>query len=485
MTRWLLPILLLAATNAVAADATIHVIPKPMQVEQTGPAAALKQIERELTGGPALGEEGYILETSGGAVRIYAHEPPGLFYAEQTLEQLLGDDRRTLPAVRITDRPRFPYRGFLLDSARHMQSIEFLRRTIDLLAHYKINRLHWHLTDDVGWRVEIEKYPKLMEIGAWRATSRDATRRESSDDRYGGYYTKAQLRDLVAYAAERHVTIIPEIEMPGHAQAAVASYPEISCRGEAVPVLAEFKQSHEVLCPSSEATYAFVAGVLEEVVGIFPSPVIHLGGDECPRTRWKECPRCQAMMKDKAWTSEDALQNYFTHRVAEILRRHGRRMQGWSEVMAGGALPADAIVHQWLDPAAGAAAARDGHDVVVSQHEWLYFDYPYDRTPMRKVYAFDPVPPGLSAEHRRRILGPQANLWTEYRPSETDCDDFTWPRMLAVAEMAWTPQESRDWDDFVRRLEGGGYEHLARRGLGADRSGRTALREKLAKRGGR
>ncbi|MEA2734289.1 MAG: hexosaminidase, partial [Humisphaera sp.] len=330
--RWLA--VLVCSTSAFAADATMHVIPKPMQVEETGRTTTLKSIERELTGPPALGDEGYILDTTGDAIRIFAHKPPGLFYAEQTLDQLLAADRRSLPAVRITDRPRFAYRGMLLDSARHMQSIEFLKRTIDLLAHYKINRLHWHLTDDVGWRVEIEKYPKLMEVGAWRGNSRDATRRASSPDkRYGGYYTKAQLREIVAYAADRYVTIVPEIEMPGHAQAAVASYPEISCRGEPVAVLPEFKQSLEPLCPSNEATYSFIAGVLDEVTEIFPSPVIHLGGDECPRTRWKSCPRCQALMKTSGWTNEDSLQNHFTHRVADILRKKNRRMQGWSEVM--------------------------------------------------------------------------------------------------------------------------------------------------------
>jgi len=475
--RLLLLLLLTTTTNGVfAADVSMSVIPKPMQVEETGRTATLKTIERELTGGPALGNEGYILDTTGGAIRIYAHKPAGLFYAQQTLEQLLGADRLTLPAVRITDQPRFAYRGLLLDSARHMQSIDYLKRTIDLLAHYKINRLHWHLTDDVGWRVEIAKYPKLMEVGAWRG---------EGEKRYGGYYTKAQLKDLVAYAVERHVTIIPEIEMPGHAQAAVASYPEISCRNEPVPVLAEFKQSYETLCPSNEATYAFVAGVLDEVCEVFPSPVIHLGGDECPRTRWKECRLCQAMMKQNRWTSEDALQNYFSHRVADILRKKNRRMQGWSEVMAGGELPKDAIVHQWLDATAGAAAAKDGHDVVVSQHEWLYFDYDYTRTPMRKTYSFDPMPPGLSSEHQQRILGAAACLWTENRPTELACDDFLWPRMLAVAEMAWTPQESRDWNDFVTRLDAGGYQHLARRGLGADRSDRATLQRKLAERGGK
>jgi hexosaminidase len=474
--RWLAVLLVTTTTSALAADATMSIVPRPMQIEETGRVATLKTIERELTGPPALGDEGYILDTTGDAIRIYAHKPAGLFYAEHTLDQLLSADRRTLPAVRITDRPRFSYRGLLLDSARHMQSIDFLKRTIDLLAHYKINRLHWHLTDDVGWRVEIEKYPKLMEVGAWRG---------EGDQRYGGYYTKAQLKDLVAYAAERHVTIIPEIEMPGHAQAAVASYPQISCRGEPVAVLPEFKQSEEPLCPSNEATYAFVAGVLDEVTEIFPSPVIHLGGDECPRTRWKECGRCQALMKEKGWTSEDSLQNYFTHRVADMLGKKGRRMQGWSEVMAGGELPKDAIVHQWLDASAGAAAARAGHDVVVSQHEWLYFDYDYARTPMRKTYAFDPMPPGLSAaEHQQRIVGVQSCLWTEYRPTEIACDDFLWPRMLAVAEMAWTPQEARDWADFLRRLESGGYAHLARRSLGADRADRPALQRKLTERGG-
>jgi len=477
MARWL-PFILFAAAAApaLAADAPIHVIPKPMQIESTGAIATIKSIERELTGGPALGEDGYILDTTGGVVHIYANKPAGLFYAEQTIDQLLLADRSSVPSVRITDVPRFRYRGFLLDSARHMQSIEFLQRTIDLLAHYKINRLHWHLTDDVGWRVEIEKYPKLMEVGAWRG---------EGDKRYGGYYTKAQLKALVAYAAERHVTIIPEIEMPGHAQAAVASYPQISCRGEAVPVLAEFKQSEEPLCPSNDATYAFIAGVLDEVTEIFPSPVIHIGGDECPRTRWKECRLCQAMMKQNRWTSEDALQNYFTHRVADILAKKGRRIQGWSEVMAGGDLPKDAIVHQWLDASAGAAAAKNGHDVVISQHEWLYFDYDYARTPMRKTYAFDPMPPGLSADLQDRVLGVEACLWTEYRPTEIACDDFTWPRMLAVAEMAWTPQDARDWADFVKRVENGGYAHLARRGLGADQSDRPTLQQKLAERGGK
>jgi hexosaminidase len=466
-------IVMLASTFALAVD--VNVIPKPTQIENTGRTTALKAFERELTGSAALGDEGYVLDATGDTIRITAHGRAGLFYAEQTLDQLLSADRKSVPAVRITDVPRFSYRGLLIDSARHMQSVDYLKRTIDLLAHYKINRLHWHLTDDVGWRVEIARYPKLTEIGAWRGTG---------DKRYGGFYTKAELKDLVAYAAERFVTIIPEIEMPGHAQAAVASYPEIGCRGTSSGVLAEFKLSDEPLCPSNGQTYEFIAGVLDEVCEIFPSPVIHLGGDECPRTTWKACPRCQSLTKDKAWMSEDALQVYFTERVTAMLRARGRRMQGWSEVMSA-SLPKEAIVHQWLDPGAGAAAARAGHDVVVSQHEWLYFDYGYDRTPMRKTYSFDPMPAGLTADLQHQILGVQACLWTEYRPTEAAVDEYLWPRMLAVAEMGWTPQESRDWADFARRLDTAGYQHLARRGLGAGRSGTIPeLRAVLTKRGG-
>jgi hexosaminidase len=445
--------LLVTAAFSFAAD--VNVIPKPAQIENTGRSTPIKAVERELTGSAAFGDDGYVLDSTGDTVRLTAHAPAGLFYAEQTLEQLFSSDRKTIPAVRITDVPRFPYRGVLLDSARHIQSLDYIKHTIDVLAHYKINRFHWHLTDDVGWRIEIAKYPKLTEIGAWRGVG---------DKHYGGFYTKGQLKEVVAYAAERFVTIIPEVEMPGHAQAAVAAYPEISCRGTSAGVLPEFKPSDEPLCPSNEQTYAFVTGVLDEVCEIFPSPVIHLGGDECPRGPWKSCLRCQQLMQEKGWTSEDQFQAYFTQRVAAILKAKGRRMQGWSEVMSS-SLPADAIVQQWLDPKAGAAAARRGHDVVVSQHEWLYFDYGYDRTPMRKTYSFDPMPRELNDDdgHRRQILGVEACLWTEQRPTEAACDEYLWPRMLAVAEMGWTPQDSRNWDDFARRMDAGGYTHLARR----------------------
>jgi hexosaminidase len=431
----------LLAVASVARSQEMNLLPMPMKVERIAEPVVATGIVR-LIADDGFGDEEYLLNTTGGHVIITASTRAGFFYGRQTLAQLMDGEK--IQQVKIADRPRFPYRGMLIDSARHMQSMEFLKKTIDRLAIYKINRLQMHLTDDVGWRVEIKKYPKLTEVGAWRG---------EGAKRYGGFYSQDQLRELVAYAAERFVTIIPEIEMPGHAQAAVASYPQISCSGEPTPVLAEFKLSQRPMCPSNPETYKFIEGVLDEVCAIFPSPVIHMGGDECPREPWKACQRCQAFMKEHKLKDEDALQNEFTRRVAEILRKKGRRMQGWGEITRGGNLGKDVIVHQWLEASVGVGAAKAGNDVIVSQLEALYLDFPLERTPLRKVYEFDPMPAGLSAEQARHILGPQANLWTENFPTEAAQEKQIWPRMLAVAEMGWSPQESRKWEDFSRRAK--------------------------------
>jgi hexosaminidase len=468
----LMAIIVILSTPLIASAgvADTSIVPMPMKAERVEQPSRLKTLDPRIDSAPsiALGDEGYLLDTTGDAPLIRASTPAGVFYGRQTLEQLsyAAKSPAEVPVLRITDRPRFAYRGFMLDSARHVQSVEFIKRTIDLLARYKINRMQWHLTDDVGWRVPIEKYPRLTEVGAWRGVG---------EKRYGGFYTREQLRDIVAYAQERFITIIPEIEMPGHAQAAVAAYPQISCRGEEVPVLAEFKLSDSPMCPSNPQTYEFIEGVLDEVMEIFPSPVIHIGGDECPRTQWKQCPRCQAMIKEKGLKSEDALQHVFTERVAAYIRGKGRRMQGWSEIIGGAELPKDVVVQQWLDASVGAKAATAGYDVVVSQIEYLYFDFTHERTPMQKAYSYDPVPAGLTADAATHIIGLQAQLWTEGLPTEADCDRNTWPRMLAVAEIAWSPKERRDWAGFVKRLEMSEYARLAK-AIGADP-------QKLAERG--
>jgi hexosaminidase len=307
--------------------------------------------------------------------------------------------------------------------------------------------LQWHLTDDVGWRIEISKYPRLTEIGAWRG---------EGEKRYGGFYTKAQLREIVRYAQDHLITIIPEIEMPGHVQAAIASYPYLACTGQPVPVLAEFKLSEHPLCPSNMDTYEFIRGVLDEVMEVFPSPVVHVGGDECPREPWKQCPRCQEFMRERGLGDEDTLQDEFTRRVGEYLHFKGRRMQGWAEITRAGALlPDDAIVQQWLNASVGAAAARAGYDVVVSQHEFLNLDATHEKTPMRKTYEYEPVPAGTEAQDAKHFIGVQAQLWTEGLATTDDCDRNAWPRLLAVAEMAWTAGE------LMARLERGQYARLA------------------------
>jgi hexosaminidase len=416
---------------------------------------------------PGLGEEGYELTSTCDGITIRAPHAAGLFYGVQSLRQLLPPDVESdtpvrgvgwkVPGIRVWDKPRFPVRSFLLDSGRHLQSVEFIKRTIDLFAVHKLNRFHWHLTDDQGWRLEIRKYPRLTQIGAWRG---------DKGNQYGGFYTQAQVRDIVKYAAARFVTIVPEVEMPGHSVSALASYPDLGCTDEPYEVRREWGISEDVLCPGKEATLQFVEDILTEVIDLFPSKVIHIGGDECPRDRWKVCPNCQALMKREGLKDEDAIQNHFTRRMMAFLAKKGRRLQGWNEIMTGGALPEGVIVHQWNWPNAGADAAKAGNDVVYSMTPWLYFDYDYATTPLEKVYACEPVPHNLAPDQVKYILGPEACLWTEHRPTDASDDDFTWPRAVALAEVAWTGRDRKDWGNFADRMVHGHYQRLGKMGLG-------------------
>ncbi len=418
--------------------------------------------------------EAYRLEVGASGVALTAPTPAGLFHGTQTLRQLLPVSAErvverdpgawTIPAGVIEDAPRFPYRGMHLDVARHLFPVPFIKRYIDLLALYKFNTFHWHLTDDQGWRVEIEKYPRLTRVGAWRAETqvgRDADPFVGDGTRYGGYYTRAQVRDIVAYAAARYITIIPEIEMPGHALAALAAYPELGCGPGPYAVATQWGVFEDIYCPK-EATFTFLENVLLEVMDLFPGEYIHIGGDEAPKTAWEGSDTAQAVIRREGLADETELQSWFIRRIEGFLGAHGRKLIGWDEILEGGLAP-EATVMSWRGMRGGIEAALAGHDVIMTPTSHLYFDYyqgdPVTEplaiggfTPLRKVYAFEPVPPTLGADAARHVLGAQGNLWTEYITTPAHAEYMAVPRMLALSEVVWSPASSRDWRGFSTRL---------------------------------
>jgi len=424
-----------------------------------------------------LGKEGYELVVTKNNIVLRAPHPAGLFYGVQTIRQLLPpqiesrkkivDTCWTIPCVQIKDKPRFGWRGSLLDCCRQFMSVDFLKRYIDLLAYHKMNRFHLHLTDDPGWRIEIKKYPKLTEIGAWRNTGpgylRPPEDPPQTDQIYGGYYTQRDMKDIVAYAKSRFVTVVPEIEMPGHSSSALAAYPELSCTGGPFKVKNTMGISKDIYCPGNEKTFEFLEDVLSEVVELFPSLYIHIGGDECPKDRWQQCPKCQARIKTEGLKDEHELQSYFVKRIEKILLAKGRRLIGWDEILEGGLAP-QATVQSWRGMKGAIAAATSGHDTIVSPTTHCYFDYPHSKKeaasfpdwmgilPAEKVYSFEPVPEALTAEQQRHILGGEGNVWTETAPQE-EIDSRAYPRLTALAEVLWSPKESRNWTDFSSRMQ--------------------------------
>ena len=410
----------------------------------------------------ALGREGYRLEVlPTPVIRITAAAPAGLFYGGQTLRQLLpaalfakseqAGVTWQVPCCRIVDRPRFPWRGLLLDEGRHFFGKQFVKHCIDLLAVHKMNTLHWHLTDDQGWRIEIKKYPKLTEIGSWR----DQT--AGNGKRYGGFYTQDEIREIVAYAARRHVTIVPEIEMPGHSLAALTAYPQFSCTGGPFKVRTVWGVEADVCCAGNDTTFAFLGDVLDEVVDLFPSTFIHIGGDECPKDRWHTCPKCQARIKAEGLKNERELQSYFTRRIEDHLASKGRRLIGWDEILEGG-LPPKATVMSWRGMGGATAAAESGHDYVATPTSHCYLNYPTTTISLEKAYSFEPIPEALAASKRSHCLGVQGNMWTEHTPTPADVDRLVWPRLCALAEVGWTPKELRSTRDFLARMD----SHVAR-----------------------
>ncbi len=426
---------------------------------------------------PELGAEGYELIVTADSVVVRAGKSAGLFYGVQSLLQLLPPEvfaakpvagvAWKVPCVQIEDQPRFKWRGFMLDVARHFFTKDEVKQMLDVMALHKINTLHFHLTDDQGWRIQIKKYPRLTEIGAWRDEAGFGLDPKLSttygpDGKYGGFYTQDDIRELVTYARGKHITIVPEIEMPGHASAALAAFPELSCSGGPYNITTKGGVFAGVYCAGKDETFEFLQNVLAEVRPLFPGQYLHIGGDEVPKDNWKKCPRCQARMKQEGLKTEHELQSYFIRRIEKFVNAQGRNLIGWSEIREGG-LAQNAVVMDWIGGAVEAASA--GHDVVMTPTKFCYLDY-YQTTnkttepkaiggyvPLSKVYSFEPLPEKLDPQYAAHILGGQGNLWTEYIPNLKQAQFMVFPRLCAMAEVTWSPKAARNWEDFTQRLQ--------------------------------
>lgn len=412
----------------------------------------------------SFAKESYELTVSKNKVTIKG-DVAGLFYGLQSLLQMMPVENKapiSLPQVAIKDKPRFGYRGAMLDCGRYFFTPEDVKRFIDLMAYYKLNTFHWHLTEDAGWRIEIKKYPLLTQIGAWRRGTQSVRGGDSFDRLpHGGFYTQKDVKDIIKYAQERNINIIPEIDMPGHTLAVLAAYPEVSCTGGPFKVLEYWGIQKDVLCAGNEKTYEIVEGVLDELLEMFPSKIIHIGGDEAPKDRWKACSKCQAKIKAENLKDEHELQSYFVRRVGKYLQSKGRKMLGWDEIMEGGLAP-NAIVMSWRGEKGGIEAAQMHHEVVMAPTTYMYLDYyqakpagePFNiggNLPLEKVYGYEPLSPAIPEENQKYIIGVQGNIWMEFIHSVPKTDYMGFPRLLAVAEIGWSTKE-KNYSDFLSRL---------------------------------
>jgi hexosaminidase len=420
------------------------------------------------------GKESYSLLVNGDGIEIKASDGAGLFYGAQTFMQLVWPEKTgviSYPYVEIDDAPRFPYRGLHLDVGRHMFPVEYIKKYIDLMARHKFNRFHWHLTEDQGWRIEIKKYPKLQEVAAYRnqtVIGKASTKNRPTDPgrydktRYGGFYTQEEVKEVVAYAAERYITVVPEIELPGHALAALTAYPNLGCTGGPYKVAETWGIFDDVFCAGKEDAFLFLQDVFDEIIPLFPGEYIHVGGDECPKAEWKKCPHCQKRIKTEKLKDEHELQSYFIQRMEKYLNSKGKKIIGWDEILEGGLAPG-ATVMSWRGEEGGIEAAKQNHDVVMTPTKWCYFDYYQDSLksdplatglylPVKQVYSYEPEPPQLNAEEVKHILGVQANVWTEYIKDTDYLEYMVYPRACAMAEVAWSSKEARDYNDFLIRM---------------------------------
>ncbi|MDB2555296.1 family 20 glycosylhydrolase [Flavobacteriaceae bacterium] len=415
-------------------------------------------------------EEGYELKIGENSILIASKNSKGAFYAVQSLLQLMPIKSNGLaiaiPCLELQDEPQFKYRGMHLDVGRHFFSVDFIKKYIDLIARLKMNTFHWHLTEDQGWRIEIKKYPKLQEIAAFRNETLVGHYNDQphkfDGKKYGGFYTQEQIKEVVAYANTRQVTIIPEIEMPGHSQAAIAAYPSLGCTGEQVEVATKWGVFNEVYCPK-ESTFKFLEDVIDEVVALFPGKYIHIGGDEAPKTNWKKCAHCQKLIKEKGLKNEHGLQSYFIARMEKYINTKGKQIIGWDEILEGGLAP-NATVMSWRGTSGAIEAAKEGHDVILTPGSHCYFDHYQSEDeneplaiggflPLEKVYHFNPIPKELTEEESKYVLGAQGNVWTEYMKTEKQVEYMAFPRVVALSEVVWSSPENKNYSDFINRLE--------------------------------
>ena len=414
---------------------------------QNGKVLSLKKVNNYI-------KEGYQLKVNRNDVLIEASSREGIFYGIQTLIQLMElnkhENNIVLPTCKINDLPSFKHRGMLLDCCRHFFDKKVIKKYIDLLAQYKMNKLHWHLTEDQGWRIEIDKYPKLTTIGS---------QRKDSSGSYGGYYTKEDIKEIVDYAKNKHIEVIPEIEFPGHSQAAIAAYPQLSCTGKPIDVATEWGVFKDIYCAGNDSVFTFMEDVLGEVIELFPSSFIHIGGDEAPKTRWENCPKCQKRMLEENLNDEHELQSYFIKRIEKYLNSRGKTLIGWDEILEGG-LAKNAVVQSWRGMNGGIEAAKHGNKVIMSPTSHAYFDYSIKSTDMKQVYHFDPIPTELDSIQKQLVLGGECNLWSEHIPDEKKLDEMVFPRMLAMSEVLWSYPKERNYNAFLARADN--HAHLLR-----------------------
>ena len=449
----------------------VSVIPEPQEVHLLGGFSDADGCERNDVIDRTLGGEDYRIFIKDGKVTVAAASERGFLYAEQTLMQLRNAEGK-YPDVEIRDWPRFGHRGLLLDCSRHFFSIEEVRKVLDVMALHKLNVLHWHLTDDQGWRIEIDSWPRLTEVGAWRTGNRlgrGGTDIGPDNEPYGGFYTKEELRSIVGYASSLGIDIMPEIDLPGHMLSALASYPELGCTGGPYAVMAYGGISQDVLCAGNEKTYKFIEDVLTEVMDVFPYEYVHIGGDECPKNRWEACHQCQARIKalgiksDADHTAEQLLQGYVTKRIGKFLKEHGRRMVGWDEILEGEA-PLDAVVMSWRGTEGGIKASGLGHDVIMTPNRNMYFDYCQGENkesepdgiggylPVWKVYEYEPFASEMTDEQKSHILGVQANLWTEFISTDSHLEYMLLPRLSALSEVQWCLPGRKSFDRLMKDM---------------------------------
>ncbi|MEW9606550.1 beta-N-acetylhexosaminidase [Bacteroides sp. L008] len=426
----------------------------------------------------ALGNEGYKINISSEYIQVLANKEAGFFYAIQSLLQLLPaeiysnttvyKDSWSIPAANITDTPQFEHRGLHLDVGRHLYPVSFIKKYIDLMSMQKMNRFHWHLTEDQGWRIEIKKHPKLTEIGSMRKETiinrYSATTPGIYDGTpYGGFYTQEEIKEIVAYAKERYITIIPEVDLPGHMLAALATYPELGCTGGPYEVGTRWGIYDDVLCAGNENIYPFIEDVLQEVFKLFPGEYVHIGGDECPKTRWKSCPKCQSKIKELKLKDEHELQSYVIRRVEKFLNKNGKKLIGWDEILEGGIAP-NAALMSWRGIAGGITAAKSGHPVIMTPNTYVYLDHyqaSMETSPLANgricslewTYGYNPIPKELTKEEAGHIIGVQANVWTEYMKTPEQVEYMAYPRANAVAEIGWSSPEHKNWEDYLDRLQ--------------------------------